>query len=249
MSGLNRILKIYTELDALFDYRRGLVQHLLTSHKTYKSDAERVLDGDKQWELYLADRYRKRRLDNFDIPELKLSTAAYNALYKERRLEHFLMYYPSALEKHMFKMIMDIEMLDNPTPSIKGAVLYVNTFPYQLDDELNALLADTVNRRFGGRYNVQLVHSDPKTFTANTFGQYDYVFKYDILTGNYEWFMKSLAETQIPNTTFFLPSLFLNTNDMIVGGPEDMIYAVASTLAPAVKFVPCSPVIYDYAEA
>ncbi|ASU03691.1 hypothetical protein JOAD_224 [Erwinia phage vB_EamM_Joad] len=247
MSGLNRVLKIYTELDALFDYRRGLVQHLLTSHKSYPSDAVRKADGDKQWELYLEGRYRKRRLDNFDIPELKLSTADYQALYKERRLEHFLMYYPSVLEKHMFKMVMDMEMLDTMTPSIKGATLYVNTFPYQLDTELNALLLDTVNRRFGGRYDVQLVHADPRSFTAHTFGQYDYVFKYDILLGDYEWFVKSLLETQIPATTFFVPSLFLAENDMIVGGPEDMIYALAATLSPAIKLVPCNAVIYDYA--
>lgn len=244
--GLNRMLRIYVELDSLFDFRRGLVQKQLVAGKRFNSDAERVIEADRLWEMYVEKRYRKRVLDVFDIPELNVSTEQYRKDLKARTITDFEMYHPSAIEKSMFKMIMDLEMMEDTTPSIKGATLYVNTFPYLLDDELNAQLRDSVSRRFGGRYGVEIVHSDPSAFTALTYGQYDYVFKYDILLGNYEWFLRSLMDTQIPGTTFIVPSLFHEMNEMVKGTPEDMIYAVAPTLSPAVKIVPCSVEVYDY---
>ena len=245
--GLNRTIKVYTGLEDLFDCRRGIIQYLLTEHKTYASDATHKADGDALWDLYYASSYRQRRMDKFDIPEIKMTTEAYRAAYKKRHASQFLMFYPNPLEKHLFRMIMEMEMLDDPTPSIQGGILYVNTYPFVLDNELNALLLDTLKRRFAGRFGIQLIHSDPLAFTANTYGQYDYVFKYDILMGNYEWFIKSLAETQIPHTTFFVPALFVNESVMITGTPEDLIYATAATLCPTVKLVPVNPAIYDYA--
>lgn len=245
--GINRIIKVYIGLEDLFDCRRGILQYLLTEGKTYPSDEAHKQDGDRLWDLYMASNYRQRRMDKFDVPELKLTTEAFKAAYKKRNASQFLMFYPNPMEVHLFKMIMEMEMLEDPTPSIKGGKLYVNTFPFVLDAELNALLLESLKVRFSGRFDIQLVHSDPSAFTAATYGQYNYVFKYDILIGNYEWFIKSLAETQIPDTAFFVPALFTKEDNMIVGTPEDMIYATAATLAPTVKFIPVNPSIYDYA--
>ena len=243
---MNRDIRVYLELDSLWDVRRCIVQKLLT--RDIEGDEAKKESGDALWDMHYAKSYKERRIDNFENKSLGITQEMYEEAYKNRSVSDFLAYYPSNLPGHLLKTIIDIEQMAEQPIELRSIALTINTWPYVLDEEMHDLLVDTLNRRFSKKYELNLVYGDPKEFTATFYRQFQYVFKYDILTRDYEWFMRSLASCPIPGTTFLVPSIYHKLDTALTGTPDQVIFFLSVPLAPAVKLVPVATHIYDYAE-
>ncbi len=241
---MNRVLKVYVELDGLFDYRRGLIQKLIT--QDIVNDSERKRKGDELWATYCETNYNKRNIDNFEYPGLDLKHDQWVKAYKERSIGDFLMFYPTNLPSYLFRKIIEIEAANEKPLDISGLTLFVNVHPYVLDDELKEELIQHLRVRFGGKFVIKLLDHDPSTMTSTYYRQFDYVFKYDILSGPYEWFRRSLETKPIPEVTFFVPDLFAEDVPDIEATPQSLLFACSISVSAIWKMVPIEHNAFDY---
>lgn len=249
MSLVNRDLKIYTELDSLFDYRRGLLQWLVTEGE--EDLDKRKEKGDDLWELHFKRNYAERRMDSFEYPFFNIDRTKFKELYKERSLKHWIMYYPSNLKDTLLSCILDLESLDDRPLSISTVTVFVNTSPYELDEELEQQLIESCTQSFGNIVKVKLIKKDPKSLDAKYFGQYDYVFKYNLINDeDSSVFIDSVPEYPNPNTTYIVPNVLVKEGKNLnpEADPGDIIFAFSVTVATAVKLVPMPKEIYDYSD-
>lgn len=244
---MSRELKVYTELHSLFDYRRGLIQWLITDDTD--EDELRRSKADNLWDLHFARSYKERRMDRYGYPALELTEEKFADALTNVTLTNFLMYYPTNFAKMFMQEIIKVEAMGDTPLEFTGVNLYVNTFPYQFDQETLNLLQESLSSRFRGRYSVSLINQNPKQLTSRFYSQFQHVFKYDIMLGDYEWFIKSLQSDPIPDTSFYVPDLFLKENKDIKGLPKDIIFSLGITLAPSLRLIPVDHALYDYEEA
>lgn len=244
---MKRVLRVYTELHSLFDYRRGLVQWLITEDKG--NDELRRGEGDALWDLHFAKNYKERRMDRYEFPHFDLTDEKFKAALKDVSLTNFLMYYPTNFYRMFMEQVIGIEHMGDTPLEFTGVEIYINVNPYKFDTETLIDLRDAINSRFRGRYEVHLIDENPKELTARYYSQFNHVFKYDILLGDYEWFSKSLESDPIPNTTFYVPDLYLRESKEIKGLPRDVIFNMSMTLAASVRLIPVAHKLYDYEEA
>lgn len=243
---MNREIKLYAELDTLFDYRRGLLQWLMT--EGIEDNEKRKDEGDRLWDLHVAKIYKERRMDTFDFPGYKLDTR-FKELYKKRSIKNWLMYYPSNFGREAVKTMLDLEGFTDRPIDIKSMTLTLNTHPYQLDAESKEELIEHCTRVFKGLVRVNLTEEDTRFLDASFYGRFNYVYRYDILTGeNTEVFMKSLKDTPIPEVTFIVPDLLIKEDDSLTGEVTDRIFALSIVVAPSMKLVPISHAFFDYSE-
>lgn len=243
---MNREIKLYAELDTLFDYRRGLLQWLMT--EGIEDDDKRKAEGDRLWDLHIAKIYKERRMDVFDFPGFKLD-AKFKELYKKRSISNWLMYYPTNFGKEAIKTILDLEGFTDKPIDVKGITLFLNIAPYELDEEAKEELIEHCTRMFKGLVRVSLVDQDTKYMDASYYSRFNYVYRYDILSGeNTETFMKSLKDTPIPEVTFIVPDLLIKEVDTLTGDVADRIFALSIVVAPSMKLIPISHSFFDCSE-
>ena len=243
---MNKVLEVYTELDSIYDYRRGLLQYLIT--EGIEDDDARRVKGDELWELHIAKNYKERRLDTFEYPELGLNREKFDAIYKERALVHWLMYYPSNFYNSFIRVIVERETLNDKPMGIKGLNLSINTFPYQLDAELEQTLLQHARTALGGLVKISLFYKDTTELDAHFYSRYQYVLKYDALIGsNSVKFLNSVGSPPIPDTVFLVPDILVRESDELIGTPADRIFAMSITLGPALTMMPLKHDFYDYA--
>ena len=244
---MNRIIKIYTEADTLFDSRRGILQHLMTQH--ISEDTKRKAEGDRLWDLHIAANYKNRRLDTFEFPHLGITREKFEKFYEQRAVSHWLMYYPTNFVKDLLPTVLDLEGLSDKPIDIKGIEVYVNTFPYLFDEELKQSFLDHCRSAFAGVVNVKLLDTDVREAGAGYYQQFDYVFKYDLLTSKHSKpFMNSLTTVMIPDVTFVVPDVLVKETDELTGPISDRIFAMSVLIAPALKLIPIKHQFYDYRE-
>lgn len=243
---ISRDLLVYTELDSLFDYRRGLLQWLITEEI---EEGKKKEVGDNLWELHLAKNYKERRMDSFEYPFFNINRAKFKELYNQRSLKHWIMYYPSRLKDFLITSIMDVECMDSRPLNVRSMCLYINTYPYQLDDELKDQLIEHCKRNFGGLSEVKLIEEKPSTLTANYFKQYHYVYKYNLVNDeDSKYFLDSVKDCPVPDTAFIIPDVLVKDSEQLNkdASPSDIIYAFSVTVANAIKIIPIDKKIYDY---
>jgi hypothetical protein len=243
---MNRNIKVYTEVQSMYDMRRGLMQWLMTEG-IVNDDNLRVREGDRLWSLHINRTYAERRMDLFEYPTFGVTKAKVDALLAEAKLEHWLMYYPTALCWSMFRKIIELEHLDEKPLDIKGVTLYINTFPYAFDDAMETAFLDHCNTLFGGRFEIKLQNIDTRSAEPFFYQQYNYVFKYDIMDEPYKAFQTKLMQQPIPKTTFVIPDILSREVEAFAGPVADRIFAYSLTVAQVVKLVPISHAFYDYA--
>lgn len=243
---MNKVLTAYTELDSIYDYRRGLLQHLMTLDIT--DDAKRKAEGDRLWGLFVEKNYKERRMDTFNYPQFGITREVFDKLYKERNLSHWLMYYPSNFYNDFIKVIIDQETMTEKPLAIKGVTLHVNIFPYAFDEAMKKDFLAHCKGAFAGLVDVKLSSSDPATHTSAYYKQFNYVFKYDFLIGeDSKTFMESLPQCPTPDTLYILPNVLLKETEGIQGAPEDIIFAMSMSAGPALTMVPVKHEFYDSA--
>lgn len=243
---MNRDLKILVELDSLFDYRRGLIQWLAT--EGIEDPIERKAKGDGLWDDHFKKAYDNRRLDIFDFQGHKLNDK-YQELLPNRSYEHWLMYYPTNLSTDLLKTVFDIEGFDERPVDLRTITMYVNTNQYDLTQELKDELIQNCTNLFKGLVIVKLIDQDNSVVTSSFYSHFDYVFRYDILSGrDTEVFMNSLKEHPIPETCFLVPNILVKEIEDIKGNVDDRIFAWSVTVAPSIKIIPVNHKLYDYIE-
>lgn len=243
---MNRNLKIYTEIRGLYDYRRGILQWMMTEGIT--DDVLRTREGDRLWNLHIASNYKDRRMDTFEYPHLGINKAKFDAVDKQYKLEHWLMFYPTNMGKQLFRRVIELEQLIEKPIDIKGVTLYVNTWPYQFDDEMKELLQKTLDHLFGGRFEVVLQDMDVTNAEPFFYKQYNYVFKYDIMDEPYKKFQSLVGQQPVPDTTFVVPDILMREVEGFTGSVAERIFAYSLSISTVFKMIPISHDFYDAAE-
>ena len=245
---MNRDIGVYATLDSFYDYRRGLIQGIIT--KNFKgTEDQRKAKGDELWDKFFDKDYKQRRMDLYEKPKLGLTKKSFEQAYKERNNGSFVHYYPSNLFRFMLKHIIESEELAEGPRGIRSITLTINTFPYELDAEMNQELKESVFRRFRGKFEVRTINQDPATKTTSFYAAFQHVFVYNLLLGEeHKWLMESLGSHPIPETKFHVPALLIDDKNEITGSPSDVIFAVSMALATAFTVLPINPNVYDYDE-
>lgn len=245
---MNRIINVYADVEAFYDYRRGLLQCLMT--KDIKDPDERRYKADKLWEMHIADNYRKRRMDTFNYPEFDIDKEKFAEIYKQRGVEHWAtgMYYPTPLIKNLLAKVIDLEGLDDKPLDIKEVRLYVNTFPYDFGQELTDLLIEQIRIGMKGMVTVSAVHSDHSQMDARSYGQYQYVFRYGfMLDTDSTVFMESITANPTPDTFYIIPDIISRDTDVFAGDVKEWMFGALVPLSPVGKFIPIERQLFDYA--
>jgi hypothetical protein len=260
---MNRVLNIYADADAFFDYRRALLQYLMTekdfpeptSPLSAKEAMERLQDrkaqGDRLWTLHCEKNYKERRLDTFNFPQLGIDEAKFKEIFDKRSVDHWAtgMFYPSRLITQMVSRVIDIEGLTDKPVDIKEVRLWVNTFPYQFGEDLTAQLVENIRYGLRGIVNVKAIESDPATHDSNFYKQYDYVFRYNMLIDeSSRQLMETFKTNPIPDTAFVVPDILAREDGTFASNVKDWMLASYLWLGPALKVLPIEHSLYDYDE-
>lgn len=257
---MNRVIQVYTEVDSIYDSRRGLTQKWLVkdlinpdsdklSDEEYAAYIKRLNhEGDRLWEQHIEKNYRERRMDRFEYPGLSFNRTIFNQLYKERTLSDFgFGYYKTKFTQQFLKTILDLEMMSEAPISFNKIVLHVNIFPYEMDKEMQKDLVDHLQMRFGGKVEVRTVNSRSTTHDVSYYKQFDYVLKYDLLLSEDSKILcESVGSIPIPGTTFIIPDILVKESDEFTGEISDRIFASTLQLAPVFKLMPIHHSFYDY---
>lgn len=244
---MNKVIKVYADVEAFFDYRRALLQMLMT--EDIEDPDKRKYEADRLWELHIADNYRKRRMDTFNFPDFGIDKARFEKIYKERGIEHWAtgMYYQTPLVKNMLAKIIDLEGLEDRPINIKEINLYVNTYPYDFGEELTAELIEHIRVGMKGMVNVGAIHRPHAKLDAKFYGNYNYVFRYAfLLDEDSTAFMESFTGSPSPETAYIVPDILSRDTDLFSGPVKDWIFGAMVPLAPIGRFIPIERSLFDY---
>jgi hypothetical protein len=258
---MNRVIQCYTEVDSIYDARRGITQKWLV-RDLIKPDTDQMSDdeyaeyvknlryqGDALWEKYAQSNYKERRMDRFEYPGLTFDRAQFRELYKERSLADFKFgYYKTKFTQNFLKTIIDMELLTETPIMFNKIVLHVNIFPYVMDEPMRQELIDHLQLRFGGKVEVKTINSRSTTHDVSFYKQFDYVMKYDLLLGeDSKTLSESVGSIPIPGTTFIIPDILVRESDELTGEIADRIFSSMLQLAPVFRVMPIHHSFYDYA--
>jgi len=241
---MKKDLRVYIPLDSLFDYRQGLVTKLITNEQDDLS--KRLVDASNLWAEHFDKRYNDRDIDDYNVPAVGLTNEKFKEAYDNRNINDFAFYMPSNLSRILMSQVMNVEMDYDQIPDIRSFKLIINTFPYDMDAELQEVLLESLNARFGGKHEIEFIHKDDRLATPSFYRSFTHVFKYDILLNDYRPFFDHLNREIIPDVVFFVPSLFLRREEYITGKPEHVIEAHALTIVNQIAIVPVPVTVYDY---
>jgi len=258
---MNRVIQCYTEVDSIYDARRGITQKwmvrdLINPNADQMSDAEYAeymkllrYEGDARWEKFAEKNYKERRMDRFEYPGLTFNREQFNELYKARSLSDFgFGYYKTKFTQNFLKTVLDMELLSETPISFSKIVLHVNIYPYAMDEEMRKDLVDHLQLRFGGKVEVKTINSRSSTHDVSFYKQFNYVMKYDLLIGEDSKILsESVGSIPIPETTFIIPDILVKESDEFTGEIADRIFSSTLQLAPVFRIMPIHHSFYDYA--
>lgn len=240
---MNKEIRVYTDFDSWWDYRKGLLFKLITDSS--KSTLERTAEILTKWDQYAEKLYAERRFERYDFPHLNITHEQFLEAYKNRSVDDIVFYVPSNLNAVLFKTFMEIETQYDQYRGIRSIEIDLNTYPYIFDEQLQKELIESLRNRFRNRFKVNLIYRDISKITPLFFKNYSYVYKYDILLGDYPEFTKNLAKEPIPEVVFFVPDIYIKAVENITGKPADVIDAFAMTVAPQIGLKSVHHSIYD----
>lgn len=241
---MNKEIKVYTELDSWFDYRKGLIMGLLADNSLPLE--QRLTNAHTKWEQHIKKQYEDRRFDIYHYPSANINADDFKRAYDQRNINSFIYYMPSNLGSLLLKTIMETEYEYEQLTNIKSFSITVNTFPYVLDEEQQKELINSLQGRFKGRHPITLIHKDVTKATPSFYRTFNYVYKYDILLNDYKSFMEALPKEPIPETVFFVPDVLLKPVEHITGKPHTVLEAFGLTIVNIMSIKPIPKSIYDH---
>lgn len=241
-------IKIYTELDSLWDTRRMVLRKLAieTGHPHF------------DWDRHFAEVYKRRKYDIFDYPEFGFSEQAFIDRYAKRSKEDWVdevdVYaLPSKLIKHLFGIVRELEFGVGKMLQTDSFYLTINTFPYQLtsteQDELERVIRGAI------KFHVYLdfIYLEQEKQTPETLHAYHYLFKYNFLVSeDMKEYWKRYGPSGVTEVKFIVPELLARKEELSIGmeeeTPKSLISKINAWQGGKITIVGIPVSIFDYAE-
>jgi hypothetical protein len=240
-------ISCFTNLDSLFDSRRGILTKVaLESGNT-----------NFNWERNMAEVYKRRRFDYFNQPELGITQEKFEARYAKRTIDDFAddtqcYFYPSKLINNMFRLVRMVEFGVGQMLSASSFSVTVNLYPYTLSEGLLDELAATIRGAVPFNISLSFVNIPYDELTTSVLNGYQYVFIYDFLSGkDYRVYWENYAAASNSNVRFFVPDILVYKElpeEMRREEPIETIGKLNVTQGGKITWVPCSKTIFDYSE-
>lgn len=241
----NKKLRVFTDLDSIFDSSRGIAQKLITQHLANLPMAERIKQSDEYFHKYLLPKYKERTHHLFNAPELGITPDIFNTAYNLRDANDFDYYYPTPLLGGIFKAVVGLENSTAGGFDVESIDLDVNVFPYAFTEDLIEELRKHITAKVGHQFKtINIINSDIEEQTASYFLGYNYVFKKDIMFG-YKKFHASLETIYIPNVQFVVPALHYKQTADFKGNPKDALELFSVTMGTVIGLTPIDKSLYD----
>ncbi len=240
-------IKVYTEMDSLFDARRGIITLCAKEAGNTKFN----------WDKNFKEIYARRRFDVFNQPELGITQEAYKARYEKRTIADFAdetqaYIRPSKLINNIFKIVREIEFGVGQIISAATFDLTVNVYPYELSDELLTELSSVIKGAVPFNISLSFVYTPYDQLVPTVLHSYQFVFIYDFLTSEHR---KAYWEKYIPaaatNTKFIVSDIILDKElpeEMRSEKPITLISNLNATQGGKITWVPYPKTIFDYKE-
>ena len=238
-------ISCYTNLDSLFDPRRGILTKVALESGNSKFN----------WDVNMKPIYERRRYDYFNQPELGITQEKYEARYAARTIDDFAdgsqcYFFPSNLIRNMFKLVREVEFGVGQILSVSTFSLTVNLYPYTLSESLLDELDATIRGALSFNISLSFVNTPYDQITTTVLSSYQYVFIYDFLIGkDYKVYWENYAKAQNSNTRFFVPDILVYKElpeEMRREEPIETISKMNVTQGGKITWVPCPKTIYDY---
>lgn len=240
-------LRLYTDLDSLFDTRRGILTKLAreTNPKFVWSDFAKV--------------YTERRFDIYTRPSIGITPEKFEALYSARSVddwsdENECYFYPTNLLNEMLQIVRSIEFGSYSTIQISRFHLTVNCFPFKLSDALAEELVSHLENSFNLPIEIKLADMDYSNQSAVYLSGFDYVFRYGhLLRPEFSTWYETLTGNIRAGTKYIVPELLAkdfeegeNTSFLKDIPVADHIRKASAVLGGVVVFIPTNKRLYDY---
>jgi len=242
-------IRCLTNLDSLFDPRRGILTKVALESGNTKFN----------WERNMAEIYKRRRWDYFNQPELGITQAKFEERYARRTVDDFAddtqcFFYPSKLMRNraLFTFVRTMEFGVGQMLSTSGFAITINVHPYILSDELINELSSSLRGTVPFNISLSFVNIPYDDMTPAVLHAYDYVFIYDFIVGkDYRVYWENYAQSPNAATRFFLPDLLVYKDlpeEMRSEEPIDTISKMNVTQGGKITWVPCDKTVFDYSE-
>lgn len=242
-----RPIEIYTEMDSLFDARRGIITKCAIEAGNTNFD----------WDRNFAEIYARRRFDYFNQPELKVIDSVYQERYKQRSINDFAdekqaYIRPSKLIHNIFKIVRELEFGVGQMISASTFNLTVNLHPYVIEDELLDELNSVIRGAIPFNISLYFVTIPYEKLTPTVLHTFQYAFIYDFITGeNRKAYWDGYKTAQPSNIRFIIPDIILNKElpeEMRSEEPISLLGKMNATQGGKITWVPYPKTIFDYKE-
>lgn len=249
MSGT--ILYLYTDIDTLFDTRRGIIEKV-----------GRLAKGNAfQWSDY-APIYRSRNIDYFDMPELGITPDAYAEHFAKRSTDDWVdveknicYFYQTGISCSMLPVVRAIQIGSNNVINLSAIHLTVNTYPFILTDALKNALIENITNQFSVRISVTLDYVAFDNQTADYINRFNFVFRYGHLVNpEFKIWFDTYATSRVQGTKIIVPALLARLpeadpllKEMNNDSASRRIEKMSSIQGGKVIFIPLSVSVFDYA--
>lgn len=240
-------ITVFTNIDALFDSRRGILTKVALESGNSKFD----------WKRNMEAIYKRRRYDLFNQPELGITQSAYEARYDKRNMEDFAdeaqcFFFPTKLIRNMFRLIREVEFGVGQVLSAATFSLTVNVYPYTLSEELLNELNSVIKGAIPFNISLSFVDIEYSKLLPSVLNNYQYLFIYDFLIGkDYKTYWEAYATAGNSSARFFVPDVLIYQElpeEMRREEPIETIGKMNVTQGGKITLVPCSKTIFDYSE-
>lgn len=232
-------IRIYTDLDSIFDTRRGIITHIA---KEFNSSFT--------WDLFKPI-YDERRIDIFNRPSLGITPEKYEERFKARSVEDWAdenecYFYPSNLLSEILQIVRSIEYGSTSTILASRLSMSINLYPFSLSTALQDELTSHVLGAFKIPVDLSLVYIPYEAQTGPYLNNFDYVFRYHhLLRPESESWFKTIMQIARPGTKYIVPDILAKEFDsegdnavLYSMSIEDHIKRCSATLGGGVIFIP-----------
>lgn len=242
-----RPIEVYTEMDSLFDARRGIITKCAIESGSTKFD----------WNRNFAEIYARRRFDYFHQPELGVLNDVYQERYKARTIDDFAdetqaYIRPSKLIHNVFKIVRELEFGVGQMISVSTFNLTVNLYPYVISDELAEELNAVIRGAIPFNISLYFVNIPYEKLTPTVLHKFQYAFIYDFITGEHrKAYWDEYRTAPASNIRFIIPDVILNKElpeEMRSEEPISLLGKMNTTQGGKITWVPYPKTIFDYKE-
>lgn len=240
-------ISIYTDVDTLFDTRRGIIEHVMrdNGHPTAWNEFKEI--------------YQNRKLDLFDKPELGITQSQYEERFAARSVNDWVdeqncYFYPTQVVSSMLPIVRSIEFNGCAVINTSAIKLTINTYPFILSDVLAESLRQHIAAAFKIGIQIEIVTVPFAEQTAPYINAFNYVFRYGHLISKelVEWH-KTYENTKLMGAKIIVPDLLakLPSDDPVLAplnneSVKSIISKISILQGGRCIFIPFDKGLFDY---